>query len=259
MSHIFISYAREDAAFVARLRAGLAAEGFEVWVDSALRPGNDWRVEIDQAIHAAFAVLVVITPDANQSQYVTYEWAYALGLNLKVIPLVLRATPLHPRLQFVQHVDFMGVADETAAFARLADGLKQIRDEARAGTGTSPLRPPVETQLGTTRMNAPGIWLTLWRGPQPNQSWNLNGEVISLGRELTNDIVIHHQEVSRRHLRFVRQGKHLMTNFILEDLGSSNGTFVNKERLEGSRLLQDGDIIDLGETITLLYRIVLEP
>jgi hypothetical protein len=255
MSHVFISYARENSDFVERLRQRLIEAEFDVWTDSVLRPGNDWRQEIDEAIRAAFVLLVVVTPEADSSQYVTYEWAYALGLDIKVIPLVLESTSMHPRLQFVQHVDFVGSPDESSAFNRLIDGLTQIREEGRVGTGQ--LRPVVETQLGTTRMNAPGIWLTIWRGPQPNQTWNLNGEIISLGREITNDIVIHHQEVSRRHARFTRQGKNLMTNFMIEDLGSSNGTFVNKEPVTEPRLLQDGDIIDLGETITLLYRIVL--
>src|SRR5215208_4345041 len=87
------------------------------------------------------------------------------------------------------------------------------------------------------------------RGPQPNQIYELNKDIITLGRDITNDIVINDPEVSRHHCRLTRGGG----GYTLEDLGSTNGTFVNGQRLTGARPLSGGDMIGLGETVTLGY------
>src|SRR4051794_17854142 len=52
-------------------------------------------------------------------------------------------------------------------------------------------------------------------------------------------------EISRRHARVARGARGELT---LEDLGSSNGTFVNGERVDGARVLQLGDVVHMGRT-----------
>ncbi len=91
--------------------------------------------------------------------------------------------------------------------------------------------------------------LIVRRGPQPNQIYELNRDVITIGRDITNDITINDPEVSRHHARISRQGDH----YIIEDVGSTNGTFINGQRLSGSRMLSAGETIGLGETVTLAY------
>jgi len=91
--------------------------------------------------------------------------------------------------------------------------------------------------------------LIVRRGPQPNQIYELNKDVITLGRDITNDIVINDPEVSRHHCRLTRGGG----GYTLEDLGSTNGSFVNGQRLMGARPLSAGDQVSLGETVLLSY------
>jgi hypothetical protein len=91
--------------------------------------------------------------------------------------------------------------------------------------------------------------LVVRRGPQPNQTYDLTKDITTLGRDITNDIVINDPEVSRHHLRITRD----LNGCSLEDLGSTNGTFVNGQRITGSRPLNNGDMIGLGETVTLGY------
>jgi len=97
--------------------------------------------------------------------------------------------------------------------------------------------------------NGGGFRLVVRRGPQPNQVYELNKDVVALGRDITNDIVINDPEVSRHHCRIVRGPG----GYTLEDLGSTNGSFVNGQRLTGARPLINGDMIGLGETVTLGY------
>ncbi|MCS6872018.1 MAG: FHA domain-containing protein [Anaerolineae bacterium] len=93
--------------------------------------------------------------------------------------------------------------------------------------------------------------LIVRRGPQPNQIYELSKDVISLGRDITNDIVVNDPEVSRHHCRLTRSGG----GYTLEDLGSTNGTFINGQRISSARPLNSGDLIGLGETVTLAYEV----
>ncbi len=86
-------------------------------------------------------------------------------------------------------------------------------------------------------------------GPTPGQTYDLTESDITIGRDINADIVISVPEISRRHARF-RKGT---GEYMLEDLGSTNGTFVNGKRLTAPQVLQSGDIIMLGEAVTVVY------
>jgi len=91
--------------------------------------------------------------------------------------------------------------------------------------------------------------LTIRSGPNPGEVFLLTNNEYSLGRESSNDIVISDPEVSRRHVRLFLQG----TSYVIEDLGSTNGTSVSGQRLTGPFTLRPGDLITLGEGVSLLF------
>lgn len=91
--------------------------------------------------------------------------------------------------------------------------------------------------------------LVMIQGPQPGEAFVLDKEVITLGRAPTNDIVIAEPQVSRQHARIMRQDDAL----VIEDLGSTNGTFVNGMRLVGPHVLLGGDVIGLGDAVRFTY------
>jgi hypothetical protein len=98
-------------------------------------------------------------------------------------------------------------------------------------------------------MTSPTYQLTMRSGPTPNKVYELSQAVINIGRDYANDIVINHPEISRRHARLTVQGG----SYVLEDLGSTNGCFVNGQRLLGPHLLRPGELISFGDHIRLSY------
>lgn len=107
MGHIFVSYNHHgDGDFADVLRGRLEREGFTVWMDDELKAGEDWRVNIDQAIRDAFVLVVIMSPEAKASEYVTYEWAFAWGAGMKIIPVLAKPVQLHPRLEALHYLDF---------------------------------------------------------------------------------------------------------------------------------------------------------
>jgi len=83
----------------------------------------------------------------------------------------------------------------------------------------------------------------LAEAPLPIKTLDLHGRAtLSLGRDPQNDTVIDHPAVSRLHARIVRRDG----AFVIADLGSTNGTFVNGERIVGERVLKPGDSIRIG-------------
>jgi tetratricopeptide (TPR) repeat protein len=80
MAALFISHASADDAFVRRLRTALAEFDADGWIDSReLRGGDPLWSEIQQAIDAASAFVVVVSPNALQSKYVGKELTYAIA------------------------------------------------------------------------------------------------------------------------------------------------------------------------------------
>src|SRR5215216_3488220 len=91
--------------------------------------------------------------------------------------------------------------------------------------------------------------LIMRSGPTPGAAYTLEGDQITIGRDSSNAIAINDAEISRRHARLTFQGG----KYILEDLGSTNGTFVNGQRLAGPRVLKSGEVISFGEQIVLVF------
>lgn len=76
-----------------------------------------------------------------------------------------------------------------------------------------------------------------------DRAYPLGAEATTIGRDSnTSDVVVTGPTISRQHCRVIISSGRVM----LEDLGSSNGTFVNQTRIEGSTVLNDGDVIGLG-------------
>lgn len=96
---------------------------------------------------------------------------------------------------------------------------------------------------------AANFQLVMRSGPTPGATFALEGDQLDIGRDATSKIAIGDAEVSRKHARLTFQGG----KYVIEDLGSTNGTFVNGQRLTGPAVLKPGDLVALGEQIVLMY------
>lgn len=104
---VFISHDSADGDFAELLKLKIEKEGFSAWVDvDRLNAGEDWRQEIDTAIKNSRTLIVVMSQESRKSEYVTYEWAFAYGAGIKIIPLLIKDTQLHPKLESLQYLDF---------------------------------------------------------------------------------------------------------------------------------------------------------
>jgi pSer/pThr/pTyr-binding forkhead associated (FHA) protein len=118
---------------------------------------------------------------------------------------------------------------------------------------TADAPPPELADRATDQLAPPRrCTLTMTIGPLPNHVYELEAPLITVGRELNNDIVVQDPEVSRYHLRLRR----MKNGYGVEDLGSTNGTVLNHSTLQpGSpRGLDDGDVLTLGASVSLAYR-----
>ena len=90
------------------------------------------------------------------------------------------------------------------------------------------------------RSSGPAVTLTM-AGRDP---FKMSGDAVLIGRGKHCDFVIESNRVSREHARITKKGADLL----LEDLGSSNGTFVgaSKEKVTSPRKLKDGDDLTFG-------------
>jgi predicted component of type VI protein secretion system len=91
--------------------------------------------------------------------------------------------------------------------------------------------------------------LVMRSGPSVGKVYPLDRAEAFVGRDLNNDIVINDPEISRRHARLYAQGN----GYVLEDLGSTNGSFVNGQRLLGPYVLRPGDTVTFGERLNMVF------
>lgn len=127
MAQVFISYSREDKAFVSRLRAALVAANRDVWVDlSDIPPSAKWLEEAFVGIDAADAFVLVLSPAAVASDPVRQELDHALAAKKRIIPIVYQDVDhraVNPEVAVLNWIFFRPSDDFDAAFAQLTFAL----------------------------------------------------------------------------------------------------------------------------------------
>jgi pSer/pThr/pTyr-binding forkhead associated (FHA) protein len=85
--------------------------------------------------------------------------------------------------------------------------------------------------------------LVVLRGPKAGSRFLLDQEITTAGRHPDSAIFLDDITVSRRHAEVRRRGE----TYLAVDAGSLNGTYVNRERIDGERPLENGDELQIGK------------
>jgi FHA domain/zinc-ribbon domain len=122
------------------------------------------------------------------------------------------------------------VADTTSTISLAGTEFDDAGEESGADSPALAALPP-----GTAL-------LAVRRGPNAGSQFLLDSDLTLVGRHPDSDIFLDDVTVSRRHAEFYRQGG----RFIVRDVGSLNGTYVNRERIEEVQL-SEGDEVQVGK------------
>jgi len=127
MADIFVSYARQDKARVAPLVAALERQGWSVWWDPAIIPGQEFDDRIAEEIDKASAVVVVWTPVSVASRWVRGEAREAADRGI-LIPVRFDAArlPIDARAMHTTDLDGWSGSPDHAAFQEVASALSGL-------------------------------------------------------------------------------------------------------------------------------------
>lgn len=132
--HVFMSYSRRDEAAMQRIAAFLRKQSINVWVDNEkLVPGTPiWEVEIEKAIKNASAVIVILSPDSKDSEWVRREISLADQYHTRIFPVLVHGdeeSSITLRLITRQYVDIrrnedVGLDSLRVALSLYLEGLE---------------------------------------------------------------------------------------------------------------------------------------
>ncbi|TGO04656.1 hypothetical protein SERN_2249 [Serinibacter arcticus] len=127
--------------------------------------------------------------------------------------------------------------------------LEAIRDgdalpQAGGGSGA-----PVQAAAAIDALPPDSALLVVQHGPNTGARFLLDADVTSVGRDTRSEIFLDDVTVSRKHAEFRR----VADGFEVRDVGSLNGTYVNRERIEGGAL-RSGDEVQIGK-----FRLTFHP
>jgi ribosomal protein L40E len=137
-------------------------------------------------------------------------------------------------------------ASETTSTISIS-GLEAYDAEMTGQTAMPSLSP--EAQAAVDALPLGSALLVVRRGPNSGSRFLLDGELTTAGRHPQSDIFLDDVTVSRRHVEF-RRGPD--GSFTVADVGSLNGTYVNRERID-QVALSNGDEVQIGKYRLVFY------
>ncbi|WP_276319995.1 FHA domain-containing protein [Haloactinopolyspora alba] len=124
--------------------------------------------------------------------------------------------------------------------------MATVRDEPERGEREDGSDLATADQAAVDALPAGSALLVVLRGPNAGSRFLLDTDVVSAGRHPDSDIFLDDVTVSRRHAEFRR----MPGGFVVSDVGSLNGTYVNRDRID-EVVLNNGDEVQIGK-----YRLV---
>lgn len=131
----------------------------------------------------------------------------------------------------------------------IARAIRSVYVDLREADPAAPVSPRTQPQQSSRRTRKAPTKLTIVEGDKKGQTVPLNQEVV-IGRGDKCALKLDDTYVSTMHARIFSKGD----AFMLEDLGSTNGTYVNRRRITAPVELQRGDQVKIGKTVMELRK-----
>ena len=221
---IFVSYSREDRGAARRFAALLEDEGFTVWWDAAIHSGESFDEVIERQLRMAKAAGVLWSPRSVASRWVRAEATLADKRHI-FVPVIIEPCDLPIIFELTQSTDLSAWDGDRSAdeWRRLIADIRLLVGPDDAGL-PAPSTPTRGFLLGGSDVD----------GPQPEARPETPRAAPAAAR---------HCEVE------VRGGELLVT-----DLQSTNGTFIDGQRIEGPTILPPNSELTLGDVV-LTHRV----
>jgi len=116
------------------------------------------------------------------------------------------------------------------------------------GSAEEPDAESEELAVSLDELKADEGVLVVKRGPNAGSTFLLDKDLTAAGRHPSSDIFLDDITVSRRHAEVLREG----ARFLVKDVGSLNGTYVNRERVDVAEL-SSGDELQIGKFKLMFY------
>ena len=126
--------------------------------------------------------------------------------------------------------------------------VKKIEEHIPTSIFDTEADQEMQAEYGVSGTEYKPAFLYVERGPGAGQLLEVKQGTVVVGRASVSDLRLQHPSISRRHTQLKRQGE----QFFVKDLGSQNGTFVNKQRIATEVEVKPGDSIALGNALLRL-------
>ena len=229
--------------------------------ETTLKAERETRVPIIELALSGSVATLEVAPKGREGQGETETpttsrigaivmFIIALALAVGVIVFLVRLATQKPQ-QLGEAMSKLGVELPQPA---------QIGQGSATATATpappQPDLPPLDSAgvpptapigvTATTVAAGPATRIVATQGPHAGQAFELTGDLMTIGREATHAIaLVNDMGVSRTHAQIVRQGDQTL----IEDLSSTNGTYVNGVRISAPTPIKPGDTLQLGASL----------
>lgn len=275
---VFISYSSEDRAKARAVATCLERDGFVVWWDAAIHSGESFDLVIERKLAEAKAVVVLWSPHSVNSRWVRAE-ASSADKSGKLVPVTIEPCTRPIIFELIHTVELShwnGDVADPAWEQFLLDLRGTVRNNSAQAGGSpaaapappsthSPSRTPsafpsFTPQAQVEEEDDEAYEATQFssfepepQGPQHFLQLMVEGKVetqfpighagLRIGRSAPAEVVLADKHVSRRHCHIELVGDDL----VVTDLGSTNGTFVDDERVVERAVLPVGSVLKVGQ------------
>ncbi len=228
--YIFISFSHEDEDDVFPAIEALDAMGYRIWYDRGIAPGTEWPEIIAEHLFHSDVVIAFLSNHSMHSHNCRKEFNYALQKDKNVLPILLEDIQLSPGME-------MQMSSIQAILGYQLSSLEKLINEIKNTKFLDNCRKEKTKKIVH--------YFKLYR-QFTGEEILIENSGFSIGRkeEECDYCIKENLAISKKHVSFIIDAD----KCLIEDNNSTNGTFLNKRRLEKTEqaVLNEGDIIQIG-------------